>query len=34
MRDSAGTPKHANIYSYMYDIDEEKLIKVVQSLAA
>ncbi|WP_027259979.1 carbonic anhydrase [Leisingera aquimarina] len=34
MRDSAGTPKHTNIYGYMYDIDEEKLIKVTQSLAA
>ncbi|MCF6433688.1 hypothetical protein [Leisingera sp. MMG026] len=34
MRNSAGTPKHANIYGYMYDIDEEKLIKVTQSLAA
>ncbi|KIC20111.1 carbonic anhydrase [Leisingera sp. ANG-Vp] len=33
MRDSAGTPQHANIYGYMYDIDEEKLIKVAQSLA-
>ncbi|UWQ32192.1 hypothetical protein K3555_16765 [Leisingera sp. M527] len=34
MRGSVGTPKHANIYGYMYDIDEEKLIKVTQSLAA
>ncbi|MBY6069329.1 hypothetical protein KUW17_21475 [Leisingera aquaemixtae] len=34
MRGSAGTPKHANIYGYMYDIDKEKLVKVTQSLAA
>lgn len=34
MRQSAGTPKHANIFGYLYDIDEEKLIKVTESLAA
>lgn len=33
-RDSLGTPKHANIYGYMYDIDQERLIKVTESLAA
>lgn len=34
MRQSAGTPKHADIYGYMYDIDEEKLIKVTEALGS
>lgn len=33
MRQSAGTPQSASIYGYMYEIDEEKLIKVTESLA-
>lgn len=34
IRKSAGTPKHANIYGYVYDIDTHELTRVVEDLAA
>ena len=30
MRESKGTPKHANIYGYLYDIDTDELSLVVE----
>jgi len=33
IRNSAGTPKHVNIFGYVYDIDTHKLTKIVEDLA-
>jgi len=33
LRASLGTPRHANIYGYFYDIDTEQLTPVVEDLA-
>lgn len=33
IRNSRGTPKHVNIYGYVYDIDTHKLTKVIEDLA-
>jgi len=30
IRNAPGTPKHLNIFGYVYDIDDEKLIKVIE----
>jgi carbonic anhydrase len=32
IRDSAGTPKHVNIYGYVYDIDTAELTRVTEDL--
>jgi carbonic anhydrase len=32
LRCSRGTPKHANIYGYMYDIDDHRLTLVIEDL--
>ena len=34
IRESPGTPKHVNVYGYFYDIDTERLTKVVDDRAA
>ena len=34
IRGSAGTAPHVNVYGYLYDIDEEKLIKLIEDLAS
>jgi len=33
VRESAGTPRHVNIYGYVYDIDTHALTRVVEDLA-
>lgn len=30
VRESKGTPKHVNIYGYLYDIDTHKLLRIVE----
>ncbi len=32
VRDSAGTPRHVNVYGYVYDIDTGELTRVVEDL--
>jgi len=32
LRDSKGTPKHANIFGFFYDIDRDELTRVVEDL--
>ena len=34
VRNSAGTPKHVNVYGYMYDIDTGALTRMAEDLAA
>lgn len=34
IRESPGTPKHVNVYGYFYDIDTERLTRVVEDRAA
>ncbi len=34
IRNSDGTPKHVNIYGYVYDIDTGKLTKLIENLAS
>ncbi len=34
IRESAGTPKHVNIYGYVYDIDTHELTRVIEDEAA
>jgi carbonic anhydrase len=33
LRESPGTPPHANIYGYLYDIDDDALTRVVEDRA-
>jgi len=33
IRESKGTPKHAHVYGYVYDIDTEALVRVVEDRA-
>lgn len=34
IRESPGTPKHVNVYGYLYDIDTQELLLVVEEKPA